>query len=153
MTTNENFSPTILEFIRASQLVPEDSQDFNQYMLVAIRTAEAIWADRAVSYNVDQQSYEEMAFGALSVASELFKRVSRMRNLLTPARTEPLREEELARLIDTCVDTINYAAWQYALIRVAVDRLKSSVRPDTVLTRSVIVPRAVSHELEDGDRG
>ena len=95
------------------------SEAFSILYREAIVTANQTWLDRAQSYNVGAPATDEMCYGVVSLASEIFKRAKRMSSLLTPLRREPLRPVDVERGIDSCIDLINYAAWQYALLRIA----------------------------------
>ncbi len=115
---------SLSNLVRAARLeTPEQVTKFHELRESSFRLAKDIYASREASYNVDHESVEEMVFGPVSLASELYKRMARMAGLLTPLRTEPLREIDLSRLIDLCLDSINYASWQYALLMAAVTEL------------------------------
>lgn len=85
----------------------------------AFHKAVAVYEDRVEAYDVDHQAYEEMVYGPVSLASEVFKRSRRLAALLSPLRTDPLRPADLNRALDICIDTINYLSWTYALIKAA----------------------------------
>jgi len=123
---------TIQDVIRRSKLsTPEDVAEFHRLRQCALEYAKQVYEDRAGSYNVDHEPTEEMIFGAVSLASEIHKRSMRMTGLLTPLRgITPLRQDDLGRLLDTCIDMINYASWQYALLKIAVGE-EVIVMPDT----------------------
>ncbi len=90
---------------------------FQQGRRLAFEKAEEVYKDRSRSYNVDRVAAEEMVWGAVSLASELHKRVTRMTSILSPLRAEyPLKAIDILRLRDTAVDTINYSSWQYSLL-------------------------------------
>lgn len=114
----------IPELISVTQISsPEDVAKFHKYRQQAYEVAQRIYEDRANSYNVNHEPYDEMVYGALSLASEIFKRSIRMTGLITPLRTAPLRQEDIARLADSALDLINYSTWMYALIQVAIEEL------------------------------
>lgn len=116
---------TIQDLIRATQMKDAgDIEEFHRLRQEALKVASRIFDDRATSYNVDHEPFDEMPYGALSLASELFKRTIRMTGLITPLRTEPLRSEDVSRLADSALDLINYASWMYAMIMVAKDKLE-----------------------------
>ena len=46
-----------------------------------------------------------------------------MCGVLTPLREVSLRHQDLVRLVDSCVDIINYASWQFALVSMVLDDL------------------------------
>lgn len=112
---------TISDVVRGSKLTsPQDVAAFHRLRKKAISMAIDVYEDRAGSYNVDHEPTEEMVFGCVSLASEIHKRAIRMTGLLTPLRgEEPLKKADLSRLLDTTIDLINYASWQYALLKIA----------------------------------
>ena len=114
------------ELVRLSQLGDADAKNFHILRLEAIELAMDTYEDRAESYNVNHEPYQEMPFGIVSLVSELYKRVVRLTSLVTPARKEPLREEDLERIIDTMIDSINYASWGYAMARIAQKKVEVS---------------------------
>ena len=103
---------------RRPHLAPQETKRFHSLRLSALELAKKIFDDRATGYNVDHEAVEEMVFGCASLAGELYKRATRMVGLLTPLRTSELRQEDLNRLVDLCIDIINYASWQYALLQI-----------------------------------
>ncbi len=112
------------EFVERTQLDDADSAEFHRLRQEAIELAQATYEDRAESYNVSHEPYREMPFGLLSLISEMFKRVLRLTSLVTPMREEELREEDLERIIDTMIDSINYASWGYAMTKIALNKEK-----------------------------
>ncbi len=110
------------DLVALTQLRDDDAKRFHELRLEAIETAMDTYEDRAKSYNVNHEPYREMPFGILSLVSELYKRVVRLTSLVTPARKEPLREEDVDRILDTMIDSINYASWGYAMTRIAQEK-------------------------------
>ena len=130
------------QLVQASRLeTPEQVRRFHELRESSFRLAQRIYSDREASYNTDHESVEEMVFGPVSLASELYKRMARMAGLLTPLRTDPLRPVDLARLIDLCIDTINYTSWQYGLLMLAGSKLDTGEETDE---------RADSHDSPTG---
>lgn len=129
---------TIADIVRFSKLkTPDEVREFHNLRKRAFYVAQEIYADRETSYNVDHEPTEEMPFGIVSLASEMFKRVIRMCGIVTPLRQEDLSEKDLERLIDSCIDLMNYASWQYALaVKVARDARLASGGKEKQLTYS-----------------
>ena len=110
------------DLVRLSHLSDDDAERFNELRNEAIVKAMETYEDRAVSYNVNHGPFQEMPFGIVSLVGELYKRILRLTSLVTPMRTEELREEDIARIIDTMIDSINYASWGYAMIVIAAEK-------------------------------
>ncbi|KKN32856.1 hypothetical protein LCGC14_0809740 [marine sediment metagenome] len=116
MALMPNGDITLAELIRRAKLnTPEKHEEFESLRLEAFDVAKRTFLERALSYNVDHACVEEMVFGPVSLASEIYKRAIRMTGVLSPERTVPLRPIELERCIDICQDLLNYVSWQYAL--------------------------------------
>ena len=112
---------TLVEHSRLSS--PADIARFHELRKEALNDAIQVYADRAESYNTDKPPTSEMVYGIVSLASEIYKRSTRLSSLLTPLRGEKeLRQEDIDRILDTCIDTINYASWAYALMKIATDK-------------------------------
>jgi hypothetical protein len=112
------------ELIKLAQLeTQKDVEMFHALRTVAFGEAERIYKEREPSYNADHEPTEEMVYGPMSLASEIFKRIRRMTSILSPSKDD-LSDTDLDRLADTCVDTINYSSWMWALLKIA--RSKSS---------------------------
>lgn len=105
---------------RSIARTPEQVEAFHRHRKEAFEIAVEVYEDRAASYNIDHEPFEEMVFGPLSLASELHKRTSRMCGLLTPLRTTEFREQDLNRLVDLAIDMLNYTSWFYAQIQQAL---------------------------------
>ena len=103
-------------------LTPELRTEFETRRQQAFKLCSRIYNDRVDSYNADHLSVEEMAFGPISLASELHKRSIRMCGLLSPLKTSDLSDRDLSRLLDLCLDLINYASWQFGILTTAVTR-------------------------------
>jgi len=114
---------TISDVIRRSTwLSPEAISEFHRLRQYAMDYAKQVYADRAASYDVGAVPTSEMAWGAVSLASEMYRRSSRLIMLLTPVRGEAeLRQEDVDRVLDTCIDLINYSSWTYALMQIATE--------------------------------
>lgn len=112
------------DLVRLSHLSDEDEARFQQYREEAFIEARHTYMDRASSYNVDHGPFREMPFGIVSLVSELFKRIIRLTSLVTPMRKDELRKEDIARIIDTMIDSINYASWGYAMTKIAQEKLE-----------------------------
>jgi hypothetical protein len=116
----------ISDLIDYAELVTDRDIDmFHALRVAAFGECERIYKDRETSYNVDVQPTEEMVYGPVSLASEMFKRVRRMTSILSPRKPE-LEPKDLDRLEDTCVDLMNYASWQWALIKMAKTKAKKA---------------------------
>jgi hypothetical protein len=109
----------IRDIIQRSDIPRELIPVFEKLRVEAFTTAQKVYDDRTVGYNIDHPPYEEMVYGPLSLVSEIFKRARRLAALLSPIRTEPLRGADMNRMIDLCVDLINYLSWTYALLILA----------------------------------
>lgn len=114
----------IQELVRRTRLsTPKDIASFHTIRQEAFKVASATYEDRSVSYNVDHEPMDEMPFGAVSLASEIYKRAIRMTGILTPLRETSLRMADLERLLDSCIDIMVYASWQYALVSIATQNI------------------------------
>jgi len=114
----------IQELVRRTRLkLPEDIAAFHTLRKEAFKVALSTYDDRSVSYNVDHEPMDEMPFGAVSLASEIYKRAIRMTGILTPLRETSLRPADIERLLDSCIDMMVYASWQYALVSVAIKNI------------------------------
>lgn len=107
------------DLIKAADIGREQFEEFHRLRIEAFAVAQKVYADRAIGYNVDHPAFQEQVYGPVSLASEIYKRARRMAALLSPLREEPLRESDLNRILDICVDTINYLSWNYALVILA----------------------------------
>ncbi len=112
------------DLVRLSSLSDEDAERFQELREQAFEEARITYDDRSSSYNVDHGPFREMPFGIVSLVSELFKRIIRLTSLVTPRRREELREEDLARILDTMIDSINYASWGFAMTSIAIEKLE-----------------------------
>ncbi len=117
MARMPNGDVTLAELIRRAKLnTPRKHEEFESLRLEAFDVAKRTFEERALSYNVDHACVEEMVYGPVSLASEIYKRAIRMTGVLSPERTVPLRPIELERVLDICQDLLNYVSWQYALV-------------------------------------
>lgn len=110
---------TISDLMRKADLPRELIPVFEKQRQEAFAKAQTVYDDRTVGYNIDHPPYEEQVYGPISLASEVFKRARRLAALLTPLRVEPLRDADVNRILDICIDTINYLTWLYALVVIA----------------------------------
>ncbi len=101
----------------------EDIEKFHELRRAAFSEATRIFKERAASYNVDHEPGEEMVYGIVSLASEMYKRIRRLTGLLSPLRRDEITEVDLDRMEDTCIDTMNYASWEWAQIKIARRRM------------------------------
>lgn len=85
----------------------------------AFEKAQVVFTDRVQGYNVDHECYEEQVFGVLSLSSEIYKRARRLVGVVTPFRVDEIRDTDINRILDICVDTMNYLSWMYALTKMA----------------------------------
>lgn len=121
------------ELIRMAQLeTPRDVEMFHALRATAFTEAERIYKEREPSYNADHEPTEEMVYGPMSLASELFKRIRRMTSILSPTK-ESIDDEDMKRLEDTCLDTLNYASWTWALIKIAKTKAKQKIQQQNVV--------------------
>lgn len=121
----------IQELVRRTRLTtPEDISAFHILRKAAFAIADATYEDRSVSYNVDHEPMDEMPFGAVSLASEIYKRAIRMTGILTPLRETSLRPADIERLLDSCIDMMVYASWQYALVTIAIKNIEEECNDD-----------------------
>lgn len=112
---------TLTQLVGLSKLrSPEDIKKFHEYREEAFQFAKQVYADRVISYNADHEPLEEMVFGALSLASELYKRAKRMCGILSPERQLPYRKMDINRLMDICVDNINYNSWLFGALKLVL---------------------------------
>ncbi len=118
--------------VELTQLSDMESERFHRLRNQAFETAWETYEDRAASYNVSHEPYREMPFGIVSLVSELQKRIIRLTSLVSPRREEELREEDLDRILDTMIDSINYASWGYAMMKIALAERNTdgNERPD-----------------------
>jgi hypothetical protein len=111
--------PELLKAFHAVSKRPEASVQFQTFRMEAFKRAVTVYNERARSLNVDAPPYDELAYGPLSGAAEIFKRAKRLVSILTPFRVEPLTESDINRALDLCVDTVNYLTWVYAMLKMA----------------------------------
>ena len=110
---------TIGELVSKADISRELNPAFEQLRQEAFDMAQKVFAERTLGYNVDHPCYEEMVYGPISLASEVFKRARRLAALLTPIRQDKIRPADLNRVLDICIDLINYLTWMYALVKLA----------------------------------
>lgn len=112
---------TLSQLVRLSKLrTPGDVEKFHEFRQEAFKFAQQVYDDRVISYNADHEPLEEMAFGAVSLASELYKRATRMCGILSPERTLPFRKMDINRLMDICIDNINYNSWLFSGLKLVL---------------------------------
>ena len=119
VTSVQSESLTLGELIEATDIPREMYPEFHRLRVEAFAVAQQVFDDRAKSYNVDHQPWQEQVFGPVSLASEIFKRARRMAALLSPIRKDPIRRKDLNHIIDACIDITNYLSWVYALLIIA----------------------------------
>ncbi len=104
------------------QGIPRDQRDtFDVIRLKVFEIAKEVYDDRATAYNIGRACYESQVYGPLSLISELYNRVHRLASLASPAREEPLSQKDIRRILDNCVDLMNYSSWLYAMIIMLTD--------------------------------
>lgn len=108
-------SMTLEQFIRRADIPRTQYSEFHRLRKQAFVVAAKVFDDRAQSYNVDHQPFQEHVYGPVGIAGEIFKRARRMAALLSPLRKEALRRSDVNRIVDVSVDLINYLSWMYAL--------------------------------------
>ena len=131
----------IIDLIRRSDIAREFIPVFERYRLEAFKKAQEVFDDRTVGYNLDHPCYEEMVYGPVSLVSEIFKRSRRQAALLSPLREEELREADINRILDLCIDMINYLTWLYSMVKIASGQdghINSDDAPDYVIKRKTI---------------
>lgn len=106
----------IRQLITVSKLPHDSYSEFNTIRLSAFKIALDIFNSRVVGYNQDHVCYEEQVYGVVSLASEIYKRASRLASLLSPTREEELDPKDINRMCDVCIDMMNYLSWTYALL-------------------------------------
>ncbi len=109
----------IADLIRKSAIPRDQVPMFEQYRAEAFLRAQAVYKERSVGYNLDHPPYEEMVYGPVSLASEVYKRMRRLAALLSPLREDAIRKADINRILDICIDTMNYLTWLYAIIKIA----------------------------------
>lgn len=111
------------ELLKRSQLTtPDMVEHFHVLRQRAFATAVEVYEDRADAYNTTYHPMEEQLYGPVSLVSEIFKRAKRMGGILSPTRPIGLSSTDLNRLVDNCVDTLNYTSWLYALVCLATSQ-------------------------------
>lgn len=104
------------------QGIPRDQREtFDAIRLEVFKIAQEVYDDRATAYNIGRACYESQVYGPLSLISELYNRVHRLASLASPAREEPLSRKDVRRILDNCVDLMNYSSWLYAMIIMLTD--------------------------------
>jgi len=102
--------------------IPRDQRElFDGIRVGVFELAQQVYDERAAAYNIGRACYESQVYGPLSLVSELYNRVHRLASLTSPAREEPLRQIDIKRLLDNCVDIMNYSSWLYAMIIMLTD--------------------------------
>lgn len=110
---------TLSELLKKADIPPEKYAEFHRLRVRAFATAQEVFDHRAVGYNVDHMPFQELVFGPVSLASEVYKRARRLAALLSPLRVEPLRRSDINRMADISIDVMNYLSWLYALVVIA----------------------------------
>ena len=104
------------------QDLPRDQREtFDAIRLGVFKIVQEVYDDRAAAYNVGQACYESQVYGPLSLVSELHNRVFRLASLTSPVRTEPLSRKDIRRILDNCIDLMNYSSWLYAMMILLTD--------------------------------
>ena len=104
------------------QGIPRDQREtFDAIRLEVFKIAQEVYDDRAASYNIGRACYESQVYGPISLISELYNRVHRLASLASPAREEPLSRKDVRRILDNCVDLMNYSSWLYAMMIMLTD--------------------------------
>lgn len=119
MPTKKQIAMTVAELIQRADLPRTLIPAFEQMRVEAFTSAQRVYDNRTIGYNVDHPCYEELVYGPVSLSSEVFKRARRLAALTSPVRTDQLRPEDVNRILDICIDTINYLTWMYALVKIA----------------------------------
>jgi hypothetical protein len=110
---------TIADLVRKGDISKELLPVFDKLRLQSFEIVKAVYADREKSYDGDQPCYKVFAYNVLSMASVMYEKAWRAAQLLSPTRTEPLRDADLNRIVDSCIDGMNYYSWMYALMVLA----------------------------------
>lgn len=110
---------SVQDLIRKADIGRELVPVFEKLRQEAFIKAQEVYDDRTVGYNVDHPCYEEQVYGPISLASEVYKRARRLAALTSPIREESLRDEDINRMLDISIDTINYLTWFYSLVKIA----------------------------------
>lgn len=150
----DNVGMFVRDIVRKAAIGRESIPEFERLRIQAFKVAQDVYDDRVISYNVDHPCYEEMVYGPVSLASEVFKRARRLAALLSPIREEPFRTVDINRMLDSCVDTINCLTWLYALVIMATGHeghLNSDDSPKYVLgtVNQVLTKLGILREEED----
>jgi len=128
------------DLVRQADIPREMYPDFHKLRVEAFTMAMQVFEDRAISYNVDHQAFQEQVFGPISLVSEIFKRARRMAALISPLREEPIRERDLNHIVDACIDMMNYLSWLYALVILATGATGNDVNDDAPVYIQATLP-------------
>ena len=109
----------LADLIRKADIDRTAFPEFERLRIDAFTVALKVYEERSIGYNVDHPSFQEQVFGPLSLASEVFKRARRLAALLSPLRTDPIRPADINRILDICIDNMNYLSWLYSLVVLA----------------------------------
>jgi len=129
---------TIRDLIRKSILPPEAIGEFDRLRRDAFTITQKVYADRAASYDVGRPPYGVFAYGVVSLASLVYEKSWRLTSLVSPVRVEALRPADIKRILDTCIDEINYLSWLYAMTVIATGaegHLNSDDAPDYLVSK------------------
>lgn len=110
---------TVAELIHKAAISRELAPVFDKLRLESLELVKKIYDDRAESYDKERPCYESLAFGPLTLVDKEYDKVWRLAQLMSPTRDTPLRDVDINRILDSCIDLMNYGSWLYALVVMA----------------------------------
>ena len=109
----------IKDLIRMANIPSEAAPLFDVLRLQAFDACRKVYDDRVVSYDGDEPCYKVFVYNLVSMSSVVYEKAWRLAQLTSPTREEPLRPADINRILDVCVDTMNYLSWMYAITMLA----------------------------------
>lgn len=151
----ENGGMTVGELLRRAMLPRELAPVFEKLRLETWNIVQNVFNDRAASYDRDRPCYESLAFGPITIVDKQYDKIWRLAQLLSPTRAERLRDADINRILDSCIDLMNYSSWLYALVVIASgyeNHIDSDDAPDYTGKRSAATREDVRKADEARER-
>ena len=113
----DRFQPE--EFLTERKMSVEASKKFLVLFQEAVKQADRIYAERAESYNKYTMPPDEWVLGVFGVAGDIYKRATRLTNVLYPWR--PVTAADIERALDNCLDLINQSRILWSMLKLFLD--------------------------------
>ena len=110
---------TIRDLVRRAQIPRELEPVFHSLRKESFDIVLRTFEERAASYNQAAPCYEMFAHGPLSIVTIIYDKAWRLAQLTSPGRKDPLTDVDINRILDSCIDSMNFLSWLYALVVLA----------------------------------